>query len=193
MSPDPTSSAFVVAWAADRLRAVGSSGWVGRPLPWLFGGPHISHPSLTKADVSAGDRVFPLSFKGGRIVVLCECVVHEIIPLDEFRRQFRIVKTASVMQDDDLRDWLRPQRCSWLAPTCTDDAVLLRSCTPVAVDRFVPLEQVPAFRLLNARGERKLSNVLPDGHLKNLQSLHGRYYKASPATAAILSGVCRAS
>jgi hypothetical protein len=45
--------------------------------------------------------------------------------------------------------------------------------------------------MLKRRGERSLINLLPDGRLKNSSTLHGRYYKASPATAGLLGQVAR--
>jgi hypothetical protein len=190
MSPRPTSSSFVVMWSSHRIRSARISGWAGKPLPYLFGGPHISHPSPVKAGVSQGDSIFPLAFKKGQLMVLCECVVDEVIPIDQFCERFGVPKLLS-SQSQYLRDWLDPRSCAWLAPTCTDDAVLLKSCTPLAFDRFVPLDQMSGIRMLNRRGERPLTNLLPDGRLKDTGTLHGRYYKASPATADLLARAAR--
>jgi len=192
MSREAGSSSFVVMWSSDRIRSARTSGWVGKPLPFLFGGPHISHPSPRKAGVRSGDSIFPLGFKSGQLMVLCECEVEEIVPIEQFCEKFRVPQVLS-WQSEYLRDWLAPRSCKWLAPTCTDDAVLLTSCTPLAFDRFVATDQVPGMRMLNSRGERALTNVWPDGRLKNTSTLHGRYYKASPPTAEMLRSVARAA
>jgi hypothetical protein len=51
---------------------------------------------------------------------------------------------------------------------------------------------MPDMRMLNRQGERPLANVFPDGRLKNTSTLHGRYYKAAPATASLLREIARA-
>lgn len=190
MSRNAPTSSFVVMWASDRVQAARTSGWAGKPLPYLFGGPHTSHPSPSKAGVSRGDLIFPLAFKSGQLMVLCECEVEEVIPGDQFCERFGVPQVLS-WRSGHLRDWLASRSCAWLAPTCTDDAVLLRSCTPLTFDRFIPLERVARIRMLNRKGERPLSGVLPDGRLKNTNTLHGHYCKASPATAELLSQVAR--
>jgi hypothetical protein len=190
MSVGLQTSSFVVLWTGHRVRAARSSGWRGNSLPYLFGGPHSSHPSPSKAGVAPGDRVFPIAFQAGRLMVLCECVVEEIVSIDVFCQRFDVRRFEST-QSEFLRAWLSRRSCAWLAPTCTDDAILLRSSTPLEFDRLIPLDQAPHMRMANRRGERRLRNVLPDGRLKNALTLHGRYYKASPATAELLSVVAR--
>ena len=90
-----------------------------------------------------------------------------------------------------LRDWLGERSCAWLAPTCTDDAIELRSATPLAVDRLIPDDLMASVRFLNKRGERPLKNLLPDGRLKNPNTIHGDYYRLSPKTAELFSAIAR--
>ena len=45
---------WLVLWSKDRLKEARERGWVGRPLPALFGGPHVSHPSLLSHRVAGG-------------------------------------------------------------------------------------------------------------------------------------------
>jgi hypothetical protein len=177
-------------WAGDRLRSLRTSGWVGRRLPYLFGGPHISHPSPSTAGVEPGDRIYPLVHTGGRLMVLCECVAGEVMPIERFVERERVPYRLT-WQSEYLRDWLAERRCAWLAPTCTDDAVVVKAGTPVAVNRLIPLEEMAGVRMQNAKGERPLSNLLPDGRLKNATTIHGRYYRAAARTAALLAAVAR--
>jgi hypothetical protein len=184
----PMPNAFTVHWSSDRTSLLPASGWRGKPLPWLFGGPHISHPSLTRAGVAAGDSIFPIALKRGRLMVLCECEVQEVIPIKEFETRFGVPYRLA-FQSEHLREWLAERNCAWLAPTCTDDVALLRTATPLTLDRYVPQDRMAEIRMLNKRGDRPLSNLSPDGLLKNPATLCGWYYKLSPATAELFRSV----
>ena len=183
------SSGFIVSWSADRIRAAGRSGWIGKRVPYLFGGPHTSHPSPRRYGVSAGDRIFPTGFKGGRLMILCECIVEDVIDVDAF---YQSQKPASNGGDHDgLYSWLNERSCGWLAPTCTDDAVLLRDATPLVLDRFVPLDQMASIRLVTRKAERGLNKLLPDGRLSTATGMTGHYFRTTPATADLLAAVTR--
>jgi hypothetical protein len=123
-------------------------------------------------------------------MVLFEGTVDAIVSIADFDNQFR-VPSAQGWRSEYLREWLRHQNCAWLAPTCTSEAVLLKSATPLTVDRFIPTEKMDSIRMLTSRGERRLKNLQPDGLLKNASSLHARYYRSAPATAELLATLAR--
>ena len=53
------SDAYTVFWTMDRWLSAVAVGH--RPLPVLFGGPHLSEPSFRKAGVRVGDTVYPVT------------------------------------------------------------------------------------------------------------------------------------
>ena len=52
-------------------------------LPFLFGGPHSSQPSFTRAGVGPGDTVYPITLRSSNIYLLCRFVVDKIVSLKE--------------------------------------------------------------------------------------------------------------
>ena len=52
------SEAYTVFWTIDRWLGALSVGH--KPLPVLFGGPHLSEPSFRRAGVRVGDLLYPV-------------------------------------------------------------------------------------------------------------------------------------
>lgn len=79
------SNAYVTLWTKARcawLRQVRDRG----PLFVLFGGPHISLPSM--AQVKVGDTVFPVWVSDGKLRVIARMQVGRLITLAEYAREY---------------------------------------------------------------------------------------------------------
>lgn len=166
------SRGFLVLWSKDRLKQARERGWVGKPLPALYGGPHVSHPSLLRHGVGPGDAVHPVCVSDGRLLVLCRVAVADVLPVDEFVRRQRDGTVAKVP----------PEAVPWLAPTCTDDAAVVRDSTPLRDDCAVPAEMLAALRLVNPRGEERALKHVADGRVLRTAGLDSHYYRLSDAT-----------
>lgn len=169
--PSLSPRAFIVYWSADRVREAEASGCEGKPISALFGGPHVSHPRLSRYRIGLGDEIFPVGFSKGTLSVFLRATIERVLPLEEFWR------------DLSARGLSRPRGLSWLIPTCTDEGAILRDCTPLALDRRLAPVELAQVRLAGPKGERALR--LKDGRLSNGGQVQGHYYRISIETAAM--------
>jgi hypothetical protein len=166
------SESYTVFWTIDRWLGALSVGH--KPLPVLFGGPHLSEPSFRRAGVRVGDLLYPVAVSNRRVHVVARMRVREMILLG---------------QEDGptLIDQRFPQYKAWkiLAPTCTEEVVIGMEGTPLRADVDVPPEVLERLTFRSQRGERPLRHVR-DGELTRSVGLHG-IYRLSPASAADLA------
>ena len=166
------SEAYTVFWTIDRWLGALSGGH--KPLPVMFGGPHLSEPSVRRAGVRVGDLLYPVAVSNRRVHVVARMRVREMILLG---------------QEDGptLIDQRFPQYKAWkiLAPTCTEEVVIGMEGTPLRADVEVPAEVLERLTFRSQRGERTLRYV-QDGELTRSVGLHG-IYRLSPSSAADLA------
>jgi hypothetical protein len=168
------SESFTVFWTMDR--------WLGalavghKPLPVLFGGPHLSEPSFRRAGVRVGDLLYPVAVMNRRAHVVGRMRVREMVLLG---------------QDDgpSLIDQRFPQYKAWkvLAPTCTEEVVIGTEGTTLRADLEIPQEILERLTFRSQRGERPLKHVA-NGELTRSVGLHG-IYRLSHASAADLASL----
>jgi hypothetical protein len=159
------SESYTVFWTMDR--------WLGalavghKPLPVLFGGPHLSEPSFRRAGVRVGDFVYPVAVMNRQVFVIARMRVREMLLLG---------------QEDGpaLIDQRFPQYKAWkiLAPTCTEEVVVGAEGTTLHADLAVPPEVLARMTFRSQRGERALKYV-KDGELTRSVGLHGIYRLAA--------------
>jgi hypothetical protein len=172
---------FIVLWAAHRLAEAERAGWLGRPVPALFGGPHVSHPSLMGHKVGAGDVVYPVCVSEGRLLVVCRVTVDAVMTTAEFAERRRSGAAARVPAE----------ALPWLAPTCTDDVALARESTPLRADCAVPGAWLERIRLVNAKGQERALKHVAAGRLTHTAGISSHYYRLSAATRELLDRVVR--
>lgn len=166
------SESFTVFWTIDR--------WVGalavghKPLPVLFGGPHLSEPSFRRAGVKVGDLLYPVAVSNRRVHLVGRMRVGEILLLG---------------QEDGptLIDQRFPRYKPWkiLAPTCTEEVVVGVEGTTLRADVELPVRVLERLRFRSQRGERPLRHVR-NGELTRSVGLHG-IYRLSDQSAADLA------
>jgi hypothetical protein len=168
------SEAYTVFWTIDRWLGALSVGH--KPLPVLFGGPHLSEPSFRRAGVRVGDLLYPVAVSNRRVHVVARMRVREMILLG---------------QEDGptLIDQRFPQYKAWkiLAPTCTEEVIVGMEGTPLRADIELPAEVLERLTFRSQRGERPLRYVR-DGELTRSVGLHG-IYRLTPSSAADLSAL----
>jgi hypothetical protein len=145
-----------------------------KPLPVLFGGPHLSEPSFRRAGVKVGDLLYPVAVSNRRVHLVARMRVREMILLS---------------QEDGptLIDARFPQFKAWkvLAPTCTDEVMIGTEGVPPRADLELPAETLERLSFRSQRGERKLKYV-KNGELTRSIGLHG-IYRLSQTSAADLA------
>jgi hypothetical protein len=166
------SDSYTVFWTMDRwLRALS----VGhKPLPVLFGGPHLSEPSFRRAGVKVGDLIYPVAVSNRRVHLVAQMRVREMVLLG---------------QEDGptLIDQRFPQFKAWkiLAPTCTDEVIVGIEGSVPRADLEIPAEILVRLSFRSQRGERPLKYV-KNGELTRSIGLYG-IYRLSQASAADLA------
>jgi len=168
------ADAYTVFWTMDRWLSAVAVGH--KPLPVLFGGPHLSEPSFRRAGVKVGDAIFPVAVSNRRVHVVARMRVREMILLG---------------QEDGptLIDQRFPQFRGWrfLAPTCTDEVVIGMEGTAPRPDLALPTEILERLTFRSQRGERSLRHV-KDGELTSAIGLQG-IYRLTDASAADLAAL----
>src|SRR5262245_31377434 len=107
--------------------------WLGalavghKPLPVLFGGPHLSEPSFRRAGVRVGDLVYPVAVSNRRAHVIGRMRVREML-------------LVGMTDGPTLIDQRFPQFKAWkmLAPTCTEEVVIGTEGTSLRADLEIP-------------------------------------------------------
>ncbi|MEU3405845.1 hypothetical protein ABZ766_18165 [Streptomyces sp. NPDC006670] len=167
------SNSYTTMWTNQLCRHLERSGYAGRRLTMLFGGPHQSLPSFRRAGVQPGDRIYPVRALGARLYVLGAMEVSRIIPYED---------AGAALHDDDyakLLDW-RPLKAGCVTEVLTGPpGSPLSFGTTVAPDLLERLTYTS-----RRRGERTLKYV-EEGRLVRSVSLHG-IYRLAPASATAL-------
>ena len=161
------ADSYTVFWTMDR--------WLGalavghKPLPVLFGGPHLSEPSFRRAGVKVGDLIYPVAVMNRQVFVVGRMRVREMLLIG---------------QEDGptLIDQRFPQFKAWkvLAPTCTEEVVIGGEGTTLHDDLPLPKEVLMRLTFRSQRGERPLKHVR-DGELARSVGLHGIYRLTRPS------------
>jgi hypothetical protein len=165
---------YTVFWTMDRWLSAVAVGH--KPLPVLFGGPHLSEPSFRRAGVKVGDSIYPVAVSNRRMHVVARMRVREMLLLG---------------QEDGptLIDQRFPQFKAWkfLAPTCTEEVVIGMHGTAARSDLAVSPDLLERLRFRSLRGERGLKHI-KDGELRSAIGLQG-IYRLSEDSAKELSAL----
>jgi hypothetical protein len=168
------SEAYTVFWTMDRWLSAIQAGH--KPLPVLFGGPHLSEPSFRRAGVKVGDEIYPVAVANRRVHVVARMRVREMLLLG---------------QEDGptLIDQRFPQYRAWkfLAPTCTDEVLIGMEGIAPRGDVTVPAETLGRLSFRSQRGVRQLKHVRGD-ELTSSIGLQG-IYRLTPDSAADLAAL----
>lgn len=159
------SDAYTVFWTMDRWLSAVAVGH--RPLPVLFGGPHLSEPSFRKAGVRVGDVVYPVAVSNRRVHLVARVQVREMVLLGQ-----EDGPTLIEQRFPEYRAW------KFLAPTCTEEVVIGMNGTAPRVDLEIPREILDRLMFRSQRGERGLKH-LKDGELTSSIGLQGIYRLAT--------------
>jgi hypothetical protein len=167
------TESYTVFWTMDRWLASLALGH--RPLPVLFGGPHLSEPSFRRAGVKVGDLLYPVAVMNRQVYLIARMRVREMLLLGQ--------EDGSTLIDQRF-----PQFKLWkvLAPTCTEEVVIGAEGTTLRADLPIPPDMLMRLTFRSQRGERPLKYV-KDGELARSVGLHGIYRLASSSAEDLSS------
>ncbi|HEY0662054.1 MAG TPA: hypothetical protein VGD21_12130 [Lysobacter sp.] len=181
------NESYVLLWSQDRvkwLRQVKDHG----PFEVVFGGPHISQPSIDR--LANGDIVYPVAVSKGRFFVIARLVVQELLDPEEYVIR-RIGVRPSDLSWNRFRSSLPDKgasvghRAPW---TCADLAACGQG-TEFVWDRAVAPSELPELRFGPKEGRELPLKGIKDGIITSSLSLQGHMRRASRETATILSRV----
>ena len=164
-------SSFTTYWSRDRVVAARKHAPPDFRFDLLFGGPHVSMPSFSRAGVVPGDWIYPIHVHGGALHVLGRMRVVRIIPIADFRPAAPMGLTLT-----------------FLRPTCTDEAVVGESGTPLMHNLVLPPEGVENLTYVSKRGRRDVKKHLRDARVISLAGFQGNY-RLSEESGAELAGL----
>ena len=140
------SDSFTVFWTMDRWLSAVNVGH--KPLPCLFGGPHLSEPSFRRAGVKVGDTLFPVAVMNRRVHLVARMRVREMILLGQ-----EDGPTLIEQRFPQYRPW------KFLASTCTEEVIVGMEGTAPRVDLELPTDMLDRLRFRSQRGERPLRHL----------------------------------
>lgn len=164
---------YTTLWTNDLCKALGAGGFEGEPLTVLFGGPHTSMPSFTRAGVRPGDRILPIRVLRKQVWVLGALEVERTVEYDAVREELNGEEQA------------RLNRWGLLETSCASEVLLGAPGAPLAFDRPVPPDLLGRLTYRSRRGERQIKHVV-DGELRSAVSLQG-VYRLAPDSARELA------
>jgi hypothetical protein len=182
-SDSPAS--FLVLWSKERHRELRRVADRQPTLSVIFGGPHLSLPSLSKFGVRPEDRIFPVFAEDRQLHLICGATVREIHPIRPFlTSEFGI--TAQQAAGSLWTVWpalkrRHPEVAHLRDDECVDEAAACES-TPLRFDRVVPPAILARLTFRSSKGERPLRQV-EDGQLKSTVSIQNGYFRLTPESA----------
>src|SRR5262245_37294196 len=147
-------------WSSERCRRIKQARQQGARLELLFGGPHTSEPSFSRAGVKAGDYVYPIHVKDGILSIIGRMRVRQILPLDVYLNTYAelfadcIKKNSIAWAEDMLEQYFdkHPEQ-RYLRYTCTEEVVLGEEGTSIRFDIAVSPELLTRIRYRSQRRE----------------------------------------
>jgi hypothetical protein len=175
------ADSYTTLWSSERCRRIKQARQEGAKLELLFGGPHTSEPSFSRAGVKAGDYVYPIRVKDGILSIIGRLRVRQILPLEVYLNTYAdlfadfIKKDSIAWAEDMLEQYFdkHPEQ-RYLRYTCTEEVVLGEEGTPIRFDIAVPPELLTQIQYRSQRRERGIKYI-ENGKLKNVLSLQGIY------------------
>ncbi len=175
------ADSYTTLWSSERCRRIKQARQEGATLSLLFGGPHTSEPSFSRAGVKVGDYVYPIRVQDGILSIIGRMRVCAILPLEAYLTTYAdlfadCTRKDSVAWADDMLDqyFKKHPEQHYLRHTCTDEVVLGEMGTPIRFDLAVPPELLTDIRFRSQRRERGIKYI-ENGKLKNALSLQGIY------------------
>jgi hypothetical protein len=175
------ADSYTTLWSSERCRRIKQARQEGAKLSLLFGGPHTSEPSFSRAGVKAGDYIYPIHVQNGILSIIGRMRIREILPLEAYLTTYAhlfadCTRKNGVAWAEDLLDqyFTRHPEQRYLRHTCTEEVILGEDGTPIRFDIALPPALLIDIRFRSQRRERGIKYI-ENGKLKNVLSLQGIY------------------
>jgi len=179
---------YLVLWPNDWCNLLEKAGDVG-PLKVVYGGPHISVPSLGK--VKNGDMIYPVRVKAGCLYVLGRMKVEKIIDADSYLAQQAIIRPKGMLWDTASKIVLK-QYSGYghqIPRNCVDDAAIGIEGTSLRFDFPFPSVLLSDLCLGPRPGDEKPLN-LKDGKVSHV-NLQGHFRRLSEGSVKLFDEIMK--
>jgi hypothetical protein len=178
---------FVTLWTLERCR------WLERvedrgPLEVIFGGPHISLPSI--AAVRVGDIIYPVMVKQGNLHVVARLQVEALTsPEDYMLSRHGLAEPRDTMWDVRFANPGNAEAGLGhrFPTTCCDMAAVGSHGSDIRFDRVVPGALLEKIRLGPRKGREVPLKGVEGARMKNNFSLQGHVRRLSSESAALFA------
>jgi hypothetical protein len=168
-------NSYFVLWPNDWCKLLTQANDAG-PLQVIYGGPHISVPSL--GEVKVGDIIYPITIKSGQLFIIGRMQVERITQASVYLQEQNINRLASNLWDTSAPELIKqqPELGHRIPRSCIDDAAT-GSGTHFRFDFQVPTEKISSLQFgpkpgqeksLSINQEGKISHVAFQGHFRRL-------------------------
>ncbi len=161
--PHRHQPAHTVVWTNDYCRALRKAGDVGKTLRVLFGGSHLSQPSLTSFGVRPGSWVYSLRVDKGCLVIVAAMRVERFIGISEYVKDvLGLPESYLSLHLFTLEERLRrehPEGGHLLPRGFIVEVALGTNGSSIRLDRLVPADVVEKMRFVSRRGERPIKHL----------------------------------
>lgn len=118
---------YTVLWTGDHCKRLNRAGDAGKPLRVVFGGSHLSQPSLTRFGVVPGDDLYPIRVEKGLLFILARMTVRQLLTVPEYLTEYLgLPETYAALHVWQLKERLATEHADWghvperARPTCPD-------------------------------------------------------------------------
>ncbi len=183
------AESFLVLWSQKRLEVLERNDELGDKLKVIYGSPHSSAPSLRRYGVSPKDTVFVVGVKSGAIHLVARAKIKAVVSVDDYLRDHLGLSPKYLdMHLWDLSEALwkeHPELGHRLPFGCVNEAGVVASSSPIALDEPIPMRVLSELRFRTKRGDER-GLPLKNGKLRSVTSIQGHYFRLTPETAKVL-------
>lgn len=178
------SESFVVLWSQERVKRLRKAADDG-PLEVIFGGPHISQPSIEK--VRVGDKIFPIASAGGKLFLLAMLSVEEILDPEEFVSARFCVERRSALSWGEVFFSSDGRKFGHRIPQTCADLAARGTGTKFNWSRQISAGELEQLRFGPRVGKEMPAKGISGGLLKSSLSFQGHVRRTSRETGDLLN------
>lgn len=180
---------YFVLWPNDWCTLLEKYGEKG-PLTVIYGGPHLSVPSLKKVEI--GDIIYPVRVSKGYLYILGRMEVAQFENANDYLTKEGITTLDNELWDTASSKLLKayPKLGHKIPRNCVDDVAIGRNGTQIRFDFPLPFDLLPDLKLGPRKGEEKPFS-LKNGKVSHT-NLQGHFRRLSESSAKLLDNIMKA-
>jgi hypothetical protein len=177
-------NSYFVLWPNDWCKLLAQANDAG-PLQVIYGGPHISVPSL--GEVRVDDLIYPIIIKSGQLFIIGRMQVERITQAEVYLQEQNINKLDDNLWDTSAPKLIKqkPELGHRIPRNCVDDAAT-GSGTHFRFDFEVPIELVSGLQFGPKPGQEKGLSITKEGKISHV-AFQGHFRRLSHDSATLVA------